>query len=56
MNDDSHISAGSLSANGDITVTGEYKQTSARVFYGKRVISDESEPTYDNNVKTKYDF
>lgn len=56
MNDDSHILAGSLSANGDITVTGGYKQTSARVFYGKRVISDESEPTYDNNVKTKYDF
>lgn len=56
MNGDSHISAGSLSANGDITVTGEYKQTYARVFYGKRVISDESEPTYDNNVKTKYDF
>lgn len=56
MNDDSHISAGSLSANGDITVTGRYKQTSARVFYGKRVISDELEPTYDNNVKTKYDF
>lgn len=56
MNDDSHILAGSLSANGDITVTGGYKQTSARVFYGKRVISDESEPTYDNNVKTRYDF
>lgn len=56
MNDDSHISAGSLSANGDITVTGRYKQTAARVFYGKRVISDESEPTYENNVKTQYDF
>lgn len=56
MNGDSHISAGSLSANGDITVTGEYKQTAERVFYGKRVISDELEPTYDNNVKTKYDF
>lgn len=56
MNDDSHILAGSLSANGDITVTGGYKQTSARVFYGKRIISDELEPTYDNNVKTKYDF
>lgn len=56
MNDDSHILAGSLSANGDITVTGRYKQTAARVFYGKRVISDESEPTYDNNVKTQYDF
>lgn len=56
MKDDSHISAGSLSANGDITVTGRYKQTAARVFYGKRVISDESEPAYDNNVKTEYDF
>lgn len=56
MNGDSHISAGSLSANGDITVTGDYKQTAARAFYGKRVISNESEPTYDNNVKTQYDF
>lgn len=56
MNGDSHISAGPLTANGDITVTGEYKQISAQVFYGKRVISDKSEPTYDNNVKTKYDF
>lgn len=56
MNGDSHISADSLSANGDVTVTGRYKQTAARVFYGKRVISDESEPTYDNNVKTQYDF
>ena len=56
MNGDSHISAGSLSANGDITVTGGYKQTSERAFYGKHVISDESEPTYDDNVKTKYDF
>lgn len=56
MNGDSHISAGSLSANGDITITGRYKQTAPRVFYGKRVISDESEPAYDNNLKTQYDF
>lgn len=56
MNDDSHISAGSLSANGDITVIGEYKQTTTRVFYGKRIIDNELEPKYDNNVKTKYDF
>lgn len=56
MNDDSHISAGALSVNGDITVTGEYTQTSTQNFYGKRVISDKSEPAYDNNVKSKYDF
>ena len=56
MYDDSHISVGSLSANGDITVTGRYKQTAARVFYGKRIIDNELEPQYDNNVKTKYDF
>lgn len=56
MNGDSHVSAGSLSANGDITVTGGYKQTAARVFYGKRIIGNELEPQYDNNVKTKYDF
>ena len=56
MNGDSHVSVGSLSANGDITVTGGYKQTAARVFYGKRIIGNELEPQYDNNVKTKYDF
>lgn len=56
MNGDSHVSVGSLSANGDITVTGGYKQTAARVFYGKRIIDNELEPQYDNNVKTKYDF
>lgn len=56
MNGDSHVSVGPLSANGDITVTGGYKQTAARVFYGKRIIGNELEPQYDNNVKTKYDF
>lgn len=56
MKDHSHISAGSLSANGVITITGGFKQTASRVFYGNRAISDELEPEYDNNVKTQYDF
>lgn len=56
MKDHSHISAGSLSANGVITITGGFKQTASRVFYGNRAISDELEPEYENNVKTQYDF
>lgn len=56
MKDHSHVSAGSLSANGAITVVGEFKQTASRVFYGNHVISDELEPEYGNNVKTQYDF
>lgn len=56
MKDHSHVSAGSLSANGVITVVGGFKQTASRVFYGTRVVCDELEPEYDNNVKTKYDF
>lgn len=56
LKDKARVEAGTLTAVGAITLEGRYKQTAARVFYGKRVISDESEPTYENNVKTKYDF
>lgn len=56
LKDKARVEAGTLTAVGAITLEGGYKQTAGRVFYGKRVISDESEPTYDNNVKTKYDF
>lgn len=56
MRDDATVSAGQLLAVGDITLCGSYKQTATRSWTGKRVIFTETEPTYDNNVKTQYDF
>lgn len=53
---DANTSDKDLITMGDIRITGNYKQTAARTFYGKRVISVESEPTHDDNVKTQYDF
>lgn len=50
------VEAGTLTAVGAITLEGTYKQTSGKTWTGKRTISSESEPTYENNVKTKYDF
>ena len=56
MRDDATVSAGQLLAVGDITLCGSYKQTATRSWAGKRVIFTETEPTYDDNVKTQYDF
>lgn len=50
------VSTGLLFAIGDITLCGSYNQTAARSWTGKRVVFAETEPTYDNNVKTQYDF
>lgn len=56
MKDDAKVSAGTLSAYGDITLCGSYNQTISKTWTGKRVISSQDAPTYDDNVKTKYDF
>lgn len=56
MKDDARIESGNLVALGHITLCGKYKQTTAKTWTGKRVISDQDAPTYDDNVKTKYDF
>lgn len=56
MEGDAHVGAGTLSAVGDVTLCGHYKQTAARTFFGKRTITDVNEPEYDDNVKTEYDF
>lgn len=56
MKDDAKVSAGTLSAYGDITLRGSYNQTVNKTWTGKRVIDNENEPEYDNNVKTQYDF
>lgn len=56
MRDDATVSAGQLFAVGDITLCGSYKQTDTRSWTGKRVISSQDAPTYNDNVKTQYDF
>lgn len=56
LKDKARVEAGTLTAVGAITLEGTYKQTSDKSWTGKRTISSKSEPTYDNNVKTKYDF
>lgn len=56
MKDDARIENGRLTAIGHITLCGKYKQTADKVWTGKRVISSQDAPEYDNNVKTQYDF
>jgi hypothetical protein len=56
MKDNAKSSAGALSTYGDITLCGSYNQTTSKSWTGKRVIYSETEPEYDNNVKTQYDF
>lgn len=56
LKDKARVEAGTLTAVGAITLEGTYKQTSGKTWKGNRTIGSETEPTYDNNVKTKYDF
>lgn len=53
---EARVEAGTLTTLGAITLEGTYKQTSGKTWIGRRTISSENEPTYDNNVKTQYDF
>lgn len=55
MKDDARIEGGDLTAIGHITLCGKYKQTTTKTWTGKRVIDSQDAPTYDDNVKTKYD-
>lgn len=41
---------------GAITLSGNYKGNVVKKWTGKRTITDVNAPTYDDNVKTKYDF
>lgn len=56
LKDNAKVAVGAMTAKGDITVCGSYNQTATRRWIGKRVIDNENEPEYDNNVKTQYDF
>ena len=56
LKDKACVDAGTLTATGVITIEGMYKQTSGKVWTGKRTITSVNAPEYDDNVKTKYDF
>ena len=56
MTGKARIESGNLAAVGYITLTGNYRQTTTKTWTGKRVIDSQDAPTYDNNVKTQYDF
>ena len=56
LEDNADTSDKSVGAYGCIRLVGNYRQTKEKLWTGRRTISSENEPTYDNNVKTKYDF
>lgn len=56
LEDNADTSDKNVEAYGCIRLVGNYRQTKEKIWTGRRTISGENEPTYDNNVKTKYDF
>lgn len=56
LEDSADTSNKAIGAYGIIRLVGNYHQTGEKIWTGRRTISSENEPTYDNNVKTKYDF
>ena len=56
LEDNADTSDKNVEAYGCIRLVGNYRQTKEKMWTGRRTISSENEPTYDNNVKTKYDF
>jgi hypothetical protein len=56
LEDNADTSDKNVEAYGCIRLVGNYRQTKEMIWTGRRTISSENEPTYDNNVKTKYDF
>lgn len=56
LEDNADTSDKNVGVYGCIRLVGNYRQTKEKTWTGNRTISSENEPTYDNNVKTKYDF
>lgn len=56
LEDNADTSDKNVGVYGCIRLVGNYRQTKEKTWTGRRTISSENEPTYDNNVKTKYDF
>lgn len=56
LEDNADTSDKGIGVHGRIRLVGDYRQTKEKVWTGNRTIGSENEPTYDNNVKTQYDF
>lgn len=56
LEDNADTSGKNIEAYGCIRLVGNYRQTKEKIWTGRRTISSENEPTYDDNVKTEYDF
>lgn len=56
LEDDADTSDENVGAYGCIRLVGNYRQTKEKIWTGRRTISSELEPEYDDNVKTRYDF
>lgn len=56
LEDNADTSDKNVEAYGYIRLVGNYRQTKEKIWMGRRAIGSENEPTYENNVKTKYDF
>lgn len=56
LEDNADTSDKNVGAYGCIRLVGDYRQTKEKIWTGNRTIGSESEPTYENNVKTQYDF
>ena len=56
LEDNADTSDKNVGVYGCIRLVGNYRQTKEKMWTGRRTISSENEPAYDNNVKTKYDF
>lgn len=56
LEDNADTSDKNVGAYGCIRLVGNYRQTKEKIWTGRRTISSENEPTYDDNVKTEYDF
>lgn len=56
LEDNADTSDKNVEAYGCIRLVGNYRQTEGKIWKGRRTISSENEPGYDDNVKSQYDF
>lgn len=56
LEDNADTSDKNVEAYGCIRLVGNYRQTKEKIWTGRRTISSENAPEYDDNVKAQYDF
>lgn len=56
LEDNADTSDKNVEVYGCIRLVGNYRQTKEKTWTGRRTISSENAPGYDDNVKTQYDF